>query len=232
MSSWGRASRVIRSPGTLEDVFVLSGSTRDAVPVDGTLATAAAILAGAQSRAEAIFAAAESAASATIAAADTQAAGVRDSAFAEGYVAGRAAAEGELEECLAVVRRAAAEGKAVRDGVATQAAAVVARAAVLATRRIVADYYEADPARSAAAIEDAIRAASGQEIIAIRVHPGLADAVQASLVDSAAYVRPDSTVAIGGCIIDLRHGTLDATLDARLSMLELALADAGGELAP
>ena len=67
-------------------------------------------------------------------------------------------------------------------------------------------------------------------MIAIRVHPALAGAVSASLTSSGGYVRPDETVAIGGCIIDLRMGTLDATLDARLSMLELALAEAGGEL--
>jgi flagellar biosynthesis/type III secretory pathway protein FliH len=43
-------------------------------------------------------------------------------------------------------------------------------------------------------------------------------------------VRPDDAVEAGGCIIDLRNGTIDATLDARLSLMELALREAGGEV--
>ena len=234
MNSSGRATRVIRSsaaPATpMEDVFVLSESTRLSVPAVGTLATAAAVMAAAERRAGDLVLAAENRASALVALAERQAEDVRDEAIAEGHAIGRAAAEAEVAQCLSLIRHAAAEGKAVRDGVAAQAAAVVARAASLATRRIVADYYESDPARTAAAVADALRAASGQDVIAIRVHPQLADAVSASLAPSAAYVQPDAAVAIGGCIIDLRLGTLDATLDARLSMLELALAEVGGEL--
>jgi flagellar biosynthesis/type III secretory pathway protein FliH len=33
---------------------------------------------------------------------------------------------------------------------------------------------------------------------------------------------------MGGCLIDVRNGTIDASLDTRLSLMELALRDAGG----
>jgi flagellar biosynthesis/type III secretory pathway protein FliH len=56
----------------------------------------------------------------------------------------------------------------------------------------------------------------------------MVESIQAWLADAARYVRPDEGVAIGGCIIDLRNGTLDASLDARLSLMDLALGEAAG----
>jgi flagellar biosynthesis/type III secretory pathway protein FliH len=35
-------------------------------------------------------------------------------------------------------------------------------------------------------------------------------------------------VAIGGCLVDVRDGLIDATVDARLDLMELALSAAGG----
>ena len=75
---------------------------------------------------------------------------------------------------------------------------------------------------------DAVRSAAGQEILSIRVNPGALDRVRASLVDVAGYVQPDDGIELGGCVIDLRDGTIDATLDARLDLMELALTSAAG----
>ena len=44
---------------------------------------------------------------------------------------------------------------------------------------------------------------------------------RATLTDAATYIRPDDSVEVGGCIIDLRNGTLDASLEARLSLMDL-----------
>lgn len=225
------SGRIIRSTAPLDDVFVLSGGACQAVPATGTLATAAAIVAAAEGRAQELIVAAEARAAAIVALAERQADEVRAESVSEGHALGRAAVEAEAAACLDVIRRAAAEGKAVRDGIAAQSSAIVARAVSLATRRIVAGYYDAGPERTEAAVQDALRAASGQDILAIRVHPSLGDTVSASLGSSGSYVRPDDSVAIGGCIIDLAMGTLDASLDARFSMLDLALAEAGGEFA-
>jgi flagellar biosynthesis/type III secretory pathway protein FliH len=62
------------------------------------------------------------------------------------------------------------------------------------------------------------------------VHPGLVQAVEASLTEAAGYVKPDDAIEAGGCIVDLRNGTIDATLDTRLSLMDLALREAGGEV--
>jgi flagellar biosynthesis/type III secretory pathway protein FliH len=233
MSSSHKAGRVIRAARSEDDVFVL-GETVRSVPAPAAIATATEVLAAAERQAADILALARSEADTLVANAQAEAATIettaRETGYREGFAAGRQAALAELEQCLALARQAASEGKAIRDSVAEQSAAVVARATALATRRIVGEYYEADPERTALACADALRAAAGQEILAIRVHPGVAGSVQATLVDVAAYIRPDESVAIGGCIIDLRHGTLDATLDARLSLMDLALNEAGGEV--
>ena len=228
MSSSARTRRVIRAAPAEDEVFVLGESTREAVCAPA-LATGASYIALADDRARAIVAEAGRQAEALVADAHAAAATVRKTAYDDGFEAGRPAALAELSGVLELVRRAAAEAKRIRDEIAAQSGAVVARAAALATRRIVGEYYEADPERTALVCADALRAAAGQEILSIRVSPGLAGHVQATLVDAARYVTPDESVRIGGCVVDLRHGTLDATLDARLSLMDLALLEAGGE---
>jgi flagellar biosynthesis/type III secretory pathway protein FliH len=69
-------------------------------------------------------------------------------------------------------------------------------------------------------------------MFSIRVHPEAEAPVTAALVDLAGYVRPDESVDVGGCIIDLRNGTIDATLDTRLSLMELAIGASSGAESP
>lgn len=235
MSSSVRPGNVIRSaPG--DDLFVLGESTRARIPTDGTLATAVGVLEAAEQQAwreaAGIIAEAEARAAAILAEATGSADAIHREAYGEGFTAGQAQATAEVEAALAVIRQAANEGKAVRDQVAEQSAAVVARAVSLALRRLVGEYYEAGPERTAAACAEALRAAAGQQVLSIRVNPGVLTHVEAALTDSASYLRPDDAVAIGGCVIDLRNGTIDATLDARLELMDLALREAGGEVLP
>ena len=128
----------------------------------------------------------------------------------------------------AAIRQAAADGLAIRNAMIDEATPAMANAISLAARRVVGAAYQADPSLTADACADAVRAAAGQQILSIRVAPEALDAVRATLVDLADYVRPDSAIAAGGCVVDLKNGTLDATLDARLDLMELALKAAGG----
>jgi flagellar biosynthesis/type III secretory pathway protein FliH len=229
MNSSAKPGRVFRAAPRDEgdEVFVLGETVRQTFPGESPVATVTDILAAADRRAAGIVAAAEATATAILAKAASSVAAAR----AEGAAAGQAEAEAEIRELVELVRSAAREGKAIRDGIASQAASVIARATMLATRHIVGDYYEADPGQTAAACADALRAASGQEIVAVRVNPALVTRLQAALVDAASYIRPDEAIEVGGCIIDLRQGTLDATLETRLSLMETALAEASGEAA-
>ena len=232
MSSLARPGRVIRAAPRDEDdegVFILGEPAQRAFPSPGVLTTAGEVVAASQLHAERIVVEAHEQAAAIVAAAAESAESVRQAAYDAGYEAGRQQGASEVAEYVDVARRAANEGKTVRDALAGQAASVVGRAVALALRRITAEYYEADPSRTAAVVAEALRAASGQEILSIRVNAGLVEAITSALSDVASYVRPDNGVAIGGCVIDLRNGTIDASLDARLDLMTLALRDAGGE---
>lgn len=231
MSSLARTARIIRSVHSEEEVVVIGGvSQRQALPGVGPMATAAEIIAAAEGRAAAIVAEAQTAAAQLIAGAEVGAAEIRTRAHNEGLATGLAQAEGEANQLLGLLRQAANEGATIRDQVAAEAGGVITRAVLVAVRRIVGEYYDEDAARTSAAVADAVRSASSQEIVSIRVNPAVEGAVKAQLIDIAAYVRPDAGVEVGGCFIDLRHGSIDATLDTRLSLMELAITSATGEV--
>ena len=222
MNSSRKVSGTFRATAAVEgegDVFVIGRPSREAGIVPAPIATAREIVAAAGVDALAIRARAEAEAAAAHASADA----VRRSAFDEGFQTGHDSALGEAEAYLAPIRQAASEGGAIRDSIAASHEALLARALVVALRRIVGDHYLAAPDSTLAICREALRSAAGQDVIAIRVNPAVANAIHAALVDMADYVRPDEGVAIGGCIVDLRYGTIDATLDARLNLLTAAL---------
>lgn len=233
-SSSERRSRVLRAARAEGEVFVAPESTLPAqlTGLDGPLATAAAVVAAAQRRAAAIVAEAEERAREVVATAEA----AREAAWREGYAAGlaagRAEAEAEFARYLELLRLAAQEGKRVRDQIAGQALAVVARAVEIAVRRIVLDWYDAHPESTLAVCEEALRAAPAEAVLSVRVHPSVAGLVEAALGDVGRYVRPDAAVPVGGCLVDLDGGTIDATLDARLGALTEALARASGGWRP
>ena len=228
MSLSPRRGAIVPATVADDDVFLLGKRERAAVNLAGPVATAASLVTAAEARRSR----ADEEADLLLAEAHAAAEAVREAARREGFEAGRqqgfvAVAE-ELKQELALVRRAAEEGREVRDGIVEQASNVIAKAAMLVARRIVAEYYEADPTRTALAVEEAVRATATQQVISVRVHPSAAAAVHARLVDFDTVVTSDDGIDIGGCIIDVKSGQLDASLDARFTMMELALERATG----
>lgn len=245
MSSLAKPSRILRGPAAPparpaadgdEEVFVVAGGVARALGLPGPVASAASIIAAAEAQAAGLLEAARDEAALLVTAARAEAAATREAARAEGFASGladgRGTATAEAAALLDLIRSAAARGQAVRDQLAASADAVITEAVLMAVRRVVGDAYRADPGLTAAACADAVRAASGQQIVSVRVNPEVEGAVTATLVDVAAYVRPDEAVAVGGCLVDLRDGSIDATLDTRLSLMELAVRDAAGAGAP
>jgi flagellar biosynthesis/type III secretory pathway protein FliH len=221
-----RPPRVIRSARARaeSEVFVV-GASSPAVPLDAPVATAAEVIAAAEARAAEIIAAAEAEAARIRASAAAEVAAAAGAAAEQGYQDGLARAAAEARDLLELLRAAAREGRAIRDQIAS---GLLAEAVILAVRRIVGLAYQADPALTAAACEEAVRAAAGQELLSIRVNPAVEAGVTAALGELGAYVRPDAAIEVGGCIVDLRNGTIDATLDARLDLAELAIRRAAG----
>ncbi len=223
-----RANLVFHHAAEPEDVFIVGESGRLSYPVHEALATVAELIASAEARAVTLVEAAEQRAIGMLAAAQAAVDAVTATARQEGLSVGRAEAEADASDLLSLIRAAAVDGKAIRDSLALQSAAVVASATAIALRKLTAGYYEADPARTADVCEEALRAASGQEVLALRVNPLVVPSVQARVRTATGYIVPDESVEIGGCVLDLRYGTLDASLDARFSLMELALQRATG----
>ena len=230
--SLSASRRIFRPAESEDDVFVVGETVRRHVAADDPVTTVTNLLGGAKRRAETELAAAHDEATAIVARAEAEASAIREAAraagFQEGLRAGSTDAEGAAAGHLAILRAAAGEGLTIRDAMIDEAMPAIARAVAMACRRVVGAAFEADPGLTADACADAVRMTAGQQIISIRVSPDVLDSVRARLVDVADYVRPDDGVGLGGCVIDLRNGTIDATLDARLELMELALRAAGG----
>jgi flagellar assembly protein FliH len=230
MSSSPKRGRIVQPQYAGEDVFVLGQQARRAIDHPQAVATASALVSAAEARGRRAEAEAEE----IIAEAHVQAASIVEEARRQGFEAGRAEgradAETEVRHHMEIIRRAAEEGRSIRDGIVEQSAAVIARAAMLVVRRIVGDYYDADPAATATAAEQAARAASTQQILSVRVHPSVVGSVQARLADLSDVVVGDSAIEIGGCVVDVAHGSIDATLEGRVSMMEMALQRASGSV--
>ena len=221
-------NRVFHHAAEPEDVFIVGESQRSSYPAHEALATVAELIASAEAGAVAMLEAAEQRSIDMLATARASAEAVTTAARHEGLSVGRAEAEAEASELLSLIRAAALDGKAIRDGLAEQSAAVVASATAIALRKLTVGYYDADPARTADVCEEALRAASGQEVLALRVNPLVVPSVQARIRSAVGYVVPDESIEIGGCVLDLRYGTLDASLETRFSLMELALRRATG----
>ncbi len=232
MNSSPKRGRILQTEYSNDDVFVLGQHTRAAFDHPAPVATASSLVSAAEARQRR----AEEEGATLIEQAHQEAVAIREAArregfdagSAEGLVAGHAEADAEVRGHLDLIRRAAEEGRSIRDGIVDQSTAVIARAAMLVARRIIGEYYEANPAATAAAAEQAVRAAATQQIVSLRVHPSVVGNVQARLADLADIVLGDEAVDIGGCVIDLAHGSIDATLDGRMSLMELALQRAAG----
>lgn len=224
-----RAAPVTTEPfDESEDVVIIGQGVRAQYHAAGTLATIPALIEAAEQRAAEILREAEAEALQIVRSAEARADSVRAAGHREGYEAGLDAANDEIESLMNLVRAACADGIAIRDQVAATSMALLAESVAIATRRIAGEWYDADPNRTAAICNEALRAASGQEIISLRVHSSVANYVQAALGSAGSYVQPDDAVEVGGCLIDLASGTIDASLDTRLSLLELGLRHAAG----
>jgi len=225
MSSSGKRRPVLTAPTDAGEMIVVSGATRREIPSVGVVSEAAAFLVEAERRAAEIIAAAQAEAGGIVNAANATAAGVREAAQQEGIAFSEAKVQREFEQYMELARAAAREGKAVHDDIVAEASQTIVGAVSLAVQRIVAEHYAADPGRTAAVCVEALRAASGQTVIRIRVNEDALPAVRTLLSRDDVPVVGDGGISIGGCVVDLEQGTIDATIESRVQLLEIGLSD-------
>lgn len=184
-------------------------------------AQAAEAVAAARARAAAILADAEAAAEAVRE--QARAAGYAEG-YAQGHAEGRAHAEAELARAVALVRRAAEAGEAIRLALLMEAEGQAVALAVAAARRVVGAAAERHAELAAAVVREGLRSTTGR-LLRVRVHPDDVDAVRLSLQEAGitAPAVADGAVEAGGCIIDVEGGCIDLRLSVQLEDVERLL---------
>lgn len=110
-----------------------------------------------------------------------------------------------------------------------EAAAI--RLCVAIAERIVRRELSIQPQCAAATVIEALELAAGESHISLRMHPEDADllnefgteALGSMSSISDATVVPDESVTRGGCIVDTRHGVIDARLETQLERIAAEL---------
>lgn len=163
-----------------------------------------------------------------VAEAHAQADAVRAQAYAEGYAAGQAegdaAARTAMAPSAALLQIAAEEGQAIRAVLLEGAEQQTVALALAVARRVVGAAAEAQSGLAAALVCGALRSA-GNRVVRVSVHPNDVETVTAALRDAGRDlpVQGGRSVEVGGCIIDVEHGTVDLRLPVQLASIERAL---------
>jgi flagellar biosynthesis/type III secretory pathway protein FliH len=170
--------------------------------------------------------------------AEVEANAIRQRAYMEGRAAGadegRLAARAEVVEELQALQSVALQVAAVRESILRGAEAEIIELTIEAARAVLGEAIARDPELVVTSVQRALTRATGANVLRIRVNPQDASVVGAYF-DSAATpsgaaweVTPDGAITVGGCIVDIEGGEIDARIDVQLD----AIAGALRELVP
>jgi flagellar biosynthesis/type III secretory pathway protein FliH len=148
---------------------------------------------------------------------------IRQSAYAEGYAAGNAAAAKQLFD-LARVR---ADLTKRSETEATQAALLVAG-------QLLGSTLEAEPERIAALLKPHLARMRRAQRLTLSLHPEdaawleqhpetLSELREQHTIASSLELRRDPSITRGGCVLESNIGELDARIETRLQLLAAAL---------
>lgn len=148
--------------------------------------------------------------------------------YQAGYREGTAAARAELAQALALVQRAGADAKLLRDDVLLRVERQLVEMVIEATAAILGERVQVDEALVNEMVRRALNRAGSQNVVRVRVHPTERDRVAAWLEEErgetpAFQVLADRTVSLGGCIVDTAAGRVDARLDVQLDEIARTL---------
>ena len=148
----------------------------------------------------------------------------RQRGYEEGYAAGHEEGKAQLTETILTLNRETeARWKEIEPD--------MIRLAVRVAEKIIGHSLETDPDVIIQIVAEALTAARHQREIYVRVNPADYETVvshKRELVDQLSRardidVRSDPNVTAGGCLVDSEVGTIDATLESQLSVLERIL---------
>ena len=167
-----------------------------------------------------------------------QLAALEREAFTKGYAQGeRAGLEAGSKRAEAMLRRLAQtleELGGLRDNMVRQTERELVQLAVAIARKVLHREVTVDPELTAALAHIALERIGGATPATVRLHPDdyatVAAGQVAPLGGRQVEIRPDPSVARGGCLVESEFGFIDASVDAQVA--EIARAVLGDAPAP
>ncbi len=222
-------TNLIRNSRQRDDAVVLTGGESGGA----RLVAAADTLAPAHDTATSIIAQATEQAELLLMGARGEIAALRVQAYEEGFRQGHeeaaAAVEERVRRHLELLSIAAADVKAMRALVLRNTERDAIELVLEIVRKILGERAAADPSYAVELAEQALARAGNQNVVRIRVHPGRREIVAAAFADrhdaagNAVEVADDQRLDLGGCVIDLRAGIVDASISTQFEAMSRAL---------
>lgn len=132
-----------------------------------------------------------------------------------------------LHSLATSLRAAADELAARRKALIEEVEPQTVRLAIAIAGRLVMRELETDAPVALAAAREALQGISSADVVRIRLNPNdrerLADALRSELGGDGVEITADGSVGRGGCVVDTRFGTIDATIDTRWAKMVAAL---------
>lgn len=165
--------------------------------------------------------------------AEAEAVAIRQRAYIEGRAAGeregRAAARADVLAELTTLQTIALQAATLRESILLGSEAELVELTAEAARSVIGEAVTRDPELVTASVRRALDRATGVNVLRVRVNPSDATIVSAHLAQTATAateaweVSPDGTITVGGCVIDIEGGEIDARLDVQLDVVISAL---------
>ncbi len=158
-------------------------------------------------------------------------------AFTKGYAQGeRAGLEAGGKRAEAMLRRLAQtleELSGLRDNMVRQTERELVQLAVAIARRILQREVSVDPELTAALAHIALERIGSATPATVRLHPDdfaiVSGGHPGAWIGRQVEVRPDPSIARGGCLLESEFGSIDASVDAQVNEIARAVL---GEVSP
>lgn len=222
-------SSLIRKARNRDDAVVLTGGESG----EARVVAAGAAVTAARSEAEIILAAAREQAEALMVGACEEAAALHVRAYEEGFQQGHAesaaALEARFSALIEVLQIAAGDARGLRMQVLRNTERDAIELVLDIVGKILGERAVADPSYAVDLAERALARAGNQNIVRIRVHPERKEIVAAAFVErhdaagTPIEIAGDQRLDLGGCVVDLRAGVVDASTDAQLDEVRSTL---------
>ena len=153
----------------------------------------------------------------------------RDSAFREGEKAGRAQAALDVEPVLERVSRTLGELASLRARIRRETEKELVALSIAIAKRVLHRELSVDPEAIQGLVKAALEKVAARDLCRVRLNPEHERNTRAYLqrIGTASGVEliADSSLPLGGVIVETRKGDLDASIDTQLCEIERGFAD-------